>query len=395
MPIKKTPTLKMSAANVEQNLSLSLIVTRDCNLACSYCYEKHENRDKRIMDLSVAKEKITHYMERDDDFAGMEVEFFGGEPLLAFPLIRDTVEWFQSREWPKKSHFSIGTNGTVMNGEISEWLTRNRKTVTAALSLDGNKTAHDISRDNSYDRVLENLPFFTGNWPDQAAKMTINAETIPHVADSIIHLEETKVYYTANIVFEDIWGDEHQKRKLLEIYEGQLSRLVDYFAERPKLYPPTPMLDVLPEHLGLADSLDEIKKEFTRYCGAGHEMKVVDVDGKEYPCHRFLPWVTNRPAPEMPSNRQTRWQPDKCADCKLILSCPTCAGFNWEINGDTGNRTIFHCEAHKLEAMASARLEAIRLQQLSNEDLEDLSPEEISRTYKRLTAILDIIENGF
>jgi radical SAM protein with 4Fe4S-binding SPASM domain len=126
-----------------------------------------------------------------------------------------------------------------------------------------------------------------------------------------------------------------------------------------------------------------------RYCGAGHEMIMIDVDGNRYPCHRFSPWVTGRSAPAKLVNRQTTWGPERCAECQLVTICPTCAGFNWQENGDSGIRTTYHCESIKLEVLASAKLQALRLLQQQPENLAQLSFEEVHRNKCRLDAILD------
>ncbi|UCH97138.1 MAG: 4Fe-4S cluster-binding domain-containing protein [Candidatus Aminicenantes bacterium] len=373
--------------------TLSLVLTKACNLNCIYCYEKHNLRDKKVMDLSVAQKYIKQYMELEDNFNGIQIEFFGGEPFLAFHLIKNIVEWFKSQKWNKPYIFLIGTNGTILNDDIKNWLYENRRYVTVALSIDGNKTAHNINRSNSYDIVIKNLPFFKKYWPGQPAKMTISDKTIPYVADSIIELEEMGLFFTANVGFEDIWGDQDEKKRLLEIYELQLSQLVDYYLERSDLFPVSPILTAIPEYLGIPDYGKKIKKVKKRFCGAGHGMTAVDINGNNYPCHRFLPWITGKKAPTHEVNCIEAWKPEKCSQCKLILSCPTCAGFNWEINGDDGVRTTFHCESYKLEVLASCRLEAIKLSNsLSN--LDNLSLTEKKQIKKRIEAIFDLIENG-
>ena len=378
---------------LDRNIRIvSIIATSGCNLFCSYCYEKNELRDNQIMPLSLAKEAIGYYMNEEDSDI-LEIHFFGGEPFLAFPFIHDVVDWFHSQSFEKKHRFLIGTNGTILNEEIKEWLYKNRKCVHIGLSLDGTKTAHDLSRSNSYDAVHKNLPFFRKYWPQQPAKMTVCADTIPYVADSIIEMEEMGLNFTANIAFENHWGDESKKAKLLEIYEDQLFRLINYYVERPHLYPVTPMLTAIPEYLGIS-SLNEMRTDkITRFCGAGHEMVVIDVDGKRYPCHRFLPWITNRNVPKGDINCQTAWKPETCAQCKLVHSCPTCAGFNWEINGDTGIRTTYHCEAFKLEVMASCILEWKRMRR-QMENIDSLPNEDKTRMERRLSAIWELIENG-
>ncbi len=197
--------LSTSSGFIEKRRSVTLVVTHKCNLRCLYCYE-HEKTDKN-MSFEIATKSIEKYMLMEDGHNAVVFEFFGGEPLLAFPLIVDTVEWFHKRNWTKNHLFFITTNGTLLTDEIKNWLITNKHCVKAGISLDGNKQAHDINRCNSYDTVINNIPFFLENYPDQPVKMTISAESIPYVADSIIDLEEKRIPFTANIVFENIWGN--------------------------------------------------------------------------------------------------------------------------------------------------------------------------------------------
>jgi radical SAM protein with 4Fe4S-binding SPASM domain len=220
--------------------------------------------------------------------------------------------------------------------------------------------------------------------------MTICADTIPYVAGGVIELEEMGLLFTANIGFEDQWGDEANQAKLLDIYEDQLSRLVDYYSQRPHLYPVSPLLTSFPVYLGLSKDGEMQDNSIKRFCGAGHEMVVIDVDGTKYPCHRFIPWVSNKPAPKEKVNCQTAWKPTKCAQCKLIHSCPTCAGFNWEVTGDTGIRTTFHCESFKREVMASCMIEWNRLQhKLKNSNM--LPDKEKTKIKTKIKAIREFL----
>lgn len=163
------------------------------------------------MTLGVAQKAIAPYLETDDEFKKVTIDFFGGEPFLAYPLIKDVVEWVKAKSWNKDYKFLIGTNGTILTDEMKPWLLENKKLVNIALSFDGTKKAHDLTRDNSYDVVRRNLPFFTKHWPHQAAKMTVSSETIPYVAESVIELEEMGLFFTANVGFEDMWGSDVEK----------------------------------------------------------------------------------------------------------------------------------------------------------------------------------------
>ena len=383
------PKTELPSPTAEKRRSVILTVTEDCNLRCRYCYEPTKSRD-RYMSLETALEAVTYYMEAEDEFEEIQIDFFGGEPMLAFDLIRDVVDWFHARTWLKRHLFSMGTNGTILTEEMQGWLAKSKQCVKIGLSLDGNKAAHDINRSNSYDQVMQNLPFFLEHWSDQPVKMTISAETIPHVADSIIEMEEMGLLFTANVVFEDVWGTPEQKSALLETYAQQLDRLVEYYAAHPHLFPAT----VVDRKLEAIYYSDDPREDCVRFCGAGHEMVMIDVDGNRYPCHRFSPWVTGRPAPTEPINRQATWKPEKCDGCQLIKICPTCAGFNWQENGDSGVRTTYHCEAFKLEVLASAKLQALRLMQQQPEDLAQLPLEEAYRVKHRLDAILSFVSSG-
>jgi radical SAM protein with 4Fe4S-binding SPASM domain len=345
------------------------------------------------MSFEVAQQAINEYMEADNGFSNLEVDFFGGEPMLAFDLIRDLVDWFHTRQWSKGHVFLISTNATILTEEIKNWLIKNQNCVYVAVSLDGNKTAHDLNRSNSYDRVMQNLPFFLELSPKQPVKMTISAETIPHIAESIIEFEKKGIPFTANIVYEDIWGSPEQKAGLLAIYGQQLERLVEFYVEHEDLFPAR-MID-LPLEVMANESLPRKEEgEWVRYCGAGHEMVCIEVDGTRSPCHRFSPWVTGKAVPDEPVNRQRAWLPSKCAECQLLLFCPICAGYNWQLSGDSGIRTTYHCDAFKLEVQASAKLHALRLLKRKPEEILNLSPDEAYKTKFLIDVLLDMVENG-
>lgn len=375
--------------------NLTITLTEDCNLKCRYCYENKQSRRKNRINVGLTKKILTDFLEEDNEIEIVSISFFGGEPFLAFKEMKQIFEWIKSGSWKKKIFLSIGTNGTILTEDIKDWLTENKDSISVGVSLDGCKIAHDLSRDNSYDTVNKNLPFFMSLWPEETVKMTISAESIPYVSQSIIELEERGIPFTANVVFEDIWGDEESKKRLLSIYEDELLKLVDYYEENPELFPATLVSHRL-EYLFL-DSDKEVRhksdKKVKRFCGAGHEMRMIDTDGSIYPCQRFAPWITNRPLPDLKQNHQEKWGPEQCGECKLLPICPTCAGYNYEVNGNSGIRTTFHCEAFKREVLASAKLQAIKIQN-EMKGIDKLSDDEARILKRKLSAILEIDELG-
>ncbi|MCP4215578.1 MAG: 4Fe-4S cluster-binding domain-containing protein, partial [bacterium] len=203
MPIKRIPIQERS----EKKQTVMLITNHNCNIRCLYCYEPPGLIKSKNLDFEIARDTITKYMESDNGFDNIEFQFFGGECMLSFPLIKRIVDWFHNRDWKKGHVFFICTNGTILTDEMKKWLVKNKQCVVLGFSLDGSRTAHNIGRDNSYDRLKKNIPFFLEHWPTQPAKMTIYAETIPYLADSIIEMEEMGLNFEANTVFEDIWGE--------------------------------------------------------------------------------------------------------------------------------------------------------------------------------------------
>jgi sulfatase maturation enzyme AslB (radical SAM superfamily) len=378
----------------KEGFTLNLMVTQDCNLKCKYCYEGKSERSKQFMKIETMKQKISKYMALNKDHEYLLITLFGGEPLLDFPLIREVIEWVCSKKWNKKYFFLIATNGTILTTEMKEFFLKFKKCLSVGVSIDGCRKAHNIGRNNSYDAVMENIDYYNKYFiPTQPVKMTVYKDTLPYLEESIIHLENLAINFTSNVVFEDTWGEGDEKQRLLEIYEDQLDKIVKFYSENLELYPPTPMLTAVPEYLANPKYVEEkLAEEEVRFCGAGKFMRAIDVDGEEYGCHRLVPWITGRDQAPPKANKQKKWLPKICSKCKYVLSCPTCIGFNWEINGNCAHRTTFHCESYKLEMMASCKLEAIRLAELNTADFDKIPEKELKRNKTKLKAILNFIE---
>lgn len=118
-----------------------LNLTQRCNLNCRYCFETKQSRSKDKISFMLAKDKIRNYLEMNDEFDNIIIDFFGGEPFLEFPLIQKIVEWIKSKKWKKKFFFLIETNGTILSEDIKSWLKENKQFITVGVSFDGSKEA--------------------------------------------------------------------------------------------------------------------------------------------------------------------------------------------------------------------------------------------------------------
>lgn len=141
---------------------LTLNLTENCNMRCSYCiysgkYKKQRIHSKRYMSEKTALKAVDYFLNNCAN--EIYVGFYGGEPLLAFKQMKEVVEYIKSKT-DRIINFSLTTNGTLFNEEIIEFFVRNKFSVT--VSLDGPKRVHDryrkyINGRGTFQRVMKNL----------------------------------------------------------------------------------------------------------------------------------------------------------------------------------------------------------------------------------------------
>ncbi len=141
--------------------ALCLHIAHDCNLACRYCFaEEGEYHGRRaLMSLDVGKKALDFLVANSGNRVNLEVDFFGGEPLMNWQVVKELVEYGRSLEAPnnKKFRFTLTTNGVLLNREILEFA--NREMANVVLSIDGRKEIHDKMRpfrggQGSYDLIV-------------------------------------------------------------------------------------------------------------------------------------------------------------------------------------------------------------------------------------------------
>ena len=158
--------------------SITLTLTHSCNLNCSYCYEKHKNNRRMTFDtaISIVEKELNDDLNLEYDY--VEFDFFGGEPLLEFELIKKIVDFIKIRKYKNKYIFFATTNGTILTQEMKLWFVENRNFIVLGLSLDGTREMHNINRSNSYDMI--DIDFYVKYYSEQGVKMTISPETLPY-----------------------------------------------------------------------------------------------------------------------------------------------------------------------------------------------------------------------
>ena len=147
--------------------ALCLNVAHTCNLTCDYCFASQGkyNGDRAIMKFEVGKQAIDFLLENSGFHRNLDVDFFGGEPLMAWRVVKQIVEYARSKEEEsnKTFRFTFTTNGMLLNDEINEFL--NKEMYNVVLSLDGRKEIHDrlrrtVNGKGSYDYILPKFQKF-------------------------------------------------------------------------------------------------------------------------------------------------------------------------------------------------------------------------------------------
>ncbi|MBR5110047.1 MAG: 4Fe-4S cluster-binding domain-containing protein [Clostridia bacterium] len=293
---------------------VNLLMTRACNLRCAYCYVRHGFHD--AMTEETAHQAIQDAFARDaDDFDRIEFAFLGGEPFLAFPVLKAVCEWMWSREWPKPYCLSASTNGTVITGEIREWLARNHHRFFISLSYDGGKDTQNENRSGSAEKI--DLMFFQKYWPQVPLKLTADEQTVDHLARDVMDLKERG--FLVNDTFADgvpPWEEDSLRR-----LDGQLARLCAYDLAHPG-QAPSRLLNI-----DLSSVLSNVPKD-SFCCGAGHSQVTYDWEGSRHPCHLLSPLVLS---PEEMEQFRREWHAPKktltgCQGCPLDSICPACGG---------------------------------------------------------------------
>ena len=128
--------------------ALCLHIAHDCNLACRYCFaEEGEYHGRRaLMSFEVGKKALDFLIANSGSRRNLEVDFFGGEPLMNWQVVKDLVKYGREQEklHNKKFRFTLTTNGVLLDDEVMEFC--NREMSNVVLSVDGRKEVHDYMR---------------------------------------------------------------------------------------------------------------------------------------------------------------------------------------------------------------------------------------------------------
>lgn len=272
--------------------ALCLHIAHDCNLACKYCFAdegEYHGQKRELMPLEVGKKALDFLIENSGNRVNLEVDFFGGEPLMNFDVVKEIVAYGRKREKEagKNFRFTLTTNGVLLNDEVIEFC--NKEISNVVLSLDGRKEINDAMRPTrnqkgSYDIIVPKFQKFVSARGNKSyyVRGTFTRKNLDF-------LEDFKLM--ADLGFKEISIEpvvttdpefEIREEDLPKIYE-EYDKLALDLIEREKQGKP---LTFFHYKLDLKGGPCVYKR--LSGCGSGTEYLAVTPQGDLYPCHQFV-----------------------------------------------------------------------------------------------------------
>ncbi len=272
--------------------AMCLHVAHDCNLKCNYCFASQGNfkGERSLMSLETGKKSLLYLAKNSGNRRNLEVDFFGGEPLMNFQLVKDLVAYGREieKEYNKNFRFTITTNGVLLDDDKIDFINENMDNVV--LSLDGRKEINDemrktITGNGSYDLILPKFKKMVEKRGDKDyyIRGTFTNKNIDFSKDALDFYDKgfKKISIEPVVTSEEMdyaLREEHLEEVLNE-YEKFSKDYIDIKKKDKDFYFFHFMID-------LEQGPCIIKRSVG--CGAGSEYVAVTPEGELYPCHQFV-----------------------------------------------------------------------------------------------------------
>ena len=365
--------LKKRTAGVVK--ALCLHVAHTCNLNCAYCFASQGkyHGERAVMPFEVGKQALDFLMDHSGTRRNLEVDFFGGEPLMNFEVVKQLVAYARSIEKAhgKNFRFTLTTNGVLIDDDVIDFA--NREMSNVVLSLDGRKEIHDRCRvdlagNGSWEKIV---PKFQRLVKARGGKNYYMRGTFTHANPDF--LEDIKVMLDlgfTELSMEPVVCPEGDPAALtaedLPIVMQQYEDLARLMLKREKEGKPFTFYHYM---LDLADGPCIYKR--ISGCGSGTEYMAVTPWGDLYPCHQFVGeeafrlgdvWhgVTNEAVRDEFASCNV-YAREECRDCWARLYCSGgCAANAWHATGSVRGVYRYGCELFRKRMECAIMLQAAR-----------------------------------
>ena len=273
--------------------ALCLHIAHDCNLACKYCFAdegEYHGQKRELMSLEVGKKAIDFLIENSGNRVNLEVDFFGGEPLMNFDVVKKIVEYGRSKEkeFNKNFRFTLTTNGVLIDDDVIEFC--NREISNVVLSLDGRKCINDLMRPTrngkgSYDIIVPKFKKFVDKRGDKSyyVRGTFTRNNLDFFEDfkemADLGFDEISIEPVVAAPTEDYSIREEDLPKIFEEYDKLALDIIDRYKKKKPVTFFHYMLDL--------NGGPCVYKRLSG-CGSGTEYLAVTPQGELYPCHQFV-----------------------------------------------------------------------------------------------------------
>ena len=365
--------LKQKTAGVVKALCLHIAHT--CNLNCSYCFASQGkyHGERAIMSYEVGKRALDFLIENSGTRRNLEVDFFGGEPLMNFQVVKDLVAYARSieKEKGKNFRFTLTTNGVLVDDDVIQWA--NRECSNVVLSLDGRKEIHDRFRvdyagNGSWEKIVPKFQKFV---QARGGKDYYMRGTFTHANPDFLQDIQTMLDLGFNeLSMEPVVCAADDPSALTEedlpIVMEQYEKLADLMLQRDKEGRPFTFYHYMIDLTGGPCIYKRISG-----CGSGTEYMAVTPWGDLYPCHQFVGeerfclgniWegVTNREIQKEFACCNVYAHPE-CRDCWARLYCSGgCAANAYHATGSVTGVYEYGCKLFRKRMECAIRVAVAR-----------------------------------
>jgi len=278
--------------DVPQIKALCLHVAHDCNLRCRYCFAATGNfgGGRSLLDVATGKAAIDFLLRSSGSRKHLEVDFFGGEPLLNFAVVKALVDYGrqEAQRCGKIMRFTLTTNATLLGDAETNFL--NEHEIAVVLSLDGRAAVNDFMRPSaddggSYSLVSENIQRFlqSRNSRNYYVRGTYTAHNLDFAKD-VAHLYDLGLReISLEPVVGGVGGDYALTEEHMQTLCREYERLTDYYLEKLEGGEPFNFF-----HFNLSTYDGPCFGKRIIGCGAGWDYVAVTPEGSIYPCHQFV-----------------------------------------------------------------------------------------------------------
>ncbi len=365
--------------------ALCLHVAHDCNMRCKYCFASTGDfkGNRLLMPSQIGKKSIDFVIQNSGNRRNIEIDFFGGEPLMNFDVVKEIVEYAKDEgvKHNKNFRFTITTNGLLLNEEIKQYINNNMYNVV--LSLDGRKETNDrmrvtINGKGSYDSIVDKFIDMANSrkQDNYYVRGTFTKNNLDFSKD-VLHLADLSF---KQISVEPVVTDEKEEYALREedlplIYK-EYENLANEYIKRRK---GDNKFNFFHFMMDLRQGPCAIKR--LAGCGSGHEYLAITPEGDIYPCHQFvgekdfrmgsvLTQEFDKDIMDIFKKSNIYTKPD-CKKCWAKFYCSGgCSANAYQYNGNINKPYFLGCELQKKRIECALMIQAALSMDQENDNIK-------------------------